>query len=382
MKYLYYSFIFLIVLSCSKSADTAIKLTIFNQNENIDYSKVFNASAFIPLETRDECLIGYVQDVCFFEDEIYILDGKSRKIYQFDKNGGFRQQIGSKGKGAGEYLRPVDIFYSKLDDCLKVYDSRKRTIFSFKRNGNFIGETKISVYCRKIEECGEFYYGYVGSGPYENSTNRSGVKAVKLSMSGKLIKKIKGRSRLIHDLSGAFCKGTTTSDIFFTEGLDYSLYMIHNDKVVPFLNLDFDRMSCSDKLLEELNKLSAREVPSKLKKCNCVYSIRSVLECDNKMLISFMYKQKMKHLLCSKKSKKLLEFFPAFLKSQTSAATFINPIMTYNNNFVEAVAPSTLFYLKKQKDNSVKRQIALNNLCEKLDMNSNPVLVIHQLKID
>jgi len=89
---------------------------------NIDKGNVVKLSTlgkqlqYIPLETKPECSIGKVYKV--ESNESYIFVNSFQKLFQFDKNGTFIRQIGTQGRGPGEYL-------SVQDFCI---DNRKKEV--------------------------------------------------------------------------------------------------------------------------------------------------------------------------------------------------------------------------------------------------------------
>lgn len=63
----------------------------------------FSHIQLIPLETNDDILIGYCEEVLQHQNRYYIFDRKPHKIHIFDKNGKFLFQIDKRGQGPGEY---------------------------------------------------------------------------------------------------------------------------------------------------------------------------------------------------------------------------------------------------------------------------------------
>jgi hypothetical protein len=66
---------------------------------------------YIPLETTPNSLIGSLNgvgldlaNIVFSDSFIFISDGE--KLLQFDRSGKFIKQIGSVGRGPGQYLQP------------------------------------------------------------------------------------------------------------------------------------------------------------------------------------------------------------------------------------------------------------------------------------
>lgn len=64
---------------------------------------------YIPLETTDSSLIGYIDKLLYRNNKYYIFDKEEKKIFVFDNNGKSIQIIRQTGQGPGEYLEPCDI---------------------------------------------------------------------------------------------------------------------------------------------------------------------------------------------------------------------------------------------------------------------------------
>lgn len=79
---------------------------------------------YIPLETKDECLIG--ENVYFDFDETHIIIGyyNCNTLYLFDRQGHFIRTIGTKGEGPREFNGIHNIFLNSnhivIDDASKV----------------------------------------------------------------------------------------------------------------------------------------------------------------------------------------------------------------------------------------------------------------------
>lgn len=59
---------------------------------------------YIPLETTPSSLMGEILHIQFTSDFIFITANPSNGLLQFDRKGKFIKQIGSKGRGPGEYI--------------------------------------------------------------------------------------------------------------------------------------------------------------------------------------------------------------------------------------------------------------------------------------
>ena len=62
---------------------------------------------YIPLETTDESLFAYCNNLEFYEDKIYLFDRLgAEKLFIFDKYGKFLNYVGDKGGASYEFYAP------------------------------------------------------------------------------------------------------------------------------------------------------------------------------------------------------------------------------------------------------------------------------------
>lgn len=64
--------------------------------------------SFVNLETKEECLIGNINQISVFNEYIYILSDDG--LYIFDLNGIYKQKIENSGNGPGEFITPYSFW--------------------------------------------------------------------------------------------------------------------------------------------------------------------------------------------------------------------------------------------------------------------------------
>lgn len=111
-----------------------------SSKESLDLSLLIDTTSVktIKLETTDQCLISSVKQIFLTDNHLFVLNSTPSEIFMFDKNGKFVRKIGSRGRGAGEYLN-IENFY--IDECRNeviVYDSEYCKAFVYGYNGNFM----------------------------------------------------------------------------------------------------------------------------------------------------------------------------------------------------------------------------------------------------
>jgi hypothetical protein len=90
--------------------------------EMIDFSEYVDSIRFIRLDNSDECLIGKIQKVIFYEGRYYIQDNKAGSIFVFDETGKFQCKISQKGQGPGEYVKISHLLFDYNKKQLLIYD--------------------------------------------------------------------------------------------------------------------------------------------------------------------------------------------------------------------------------------------------------------------
>ena len=89
---------------------------------------------YIPLETNQDSLIR-IDEIAFCDSFIFISD--SRKLLQFFRNGRFVRQIGSIGRGPGEYEVIWDICIDRSKEFIYII-AGKGNVVAFDFNGHHI----------------------------------------------------------------------------------------------------------------------------------------------------------------------------------------------------------------------------------------------------
>lgn len=116
-------------------------------------SQFISEQKFIELETFSDALIGSIDEVLIIKNCIFILDSKvSKQVYQFDTLGNFIRNIGTTGKGPGEYLRPDDISFDSNKNQLLVLSRQERKVNYYTyEEGKYIDEKWLKFAASEIQ---------------------------------------------------------------------------------------------------------------------------------------------------------------------------------------------------------------------------------------
>lgn len=96
---------------------------------------------YIPLETDSACLIERISNVSISDSFIFVSD--SRRLLQFDNHGNYLKQIGSIGRGPGEYSNIGDFLIDR--DNREVYVLSSRIVLVFDFNGQLKRDFKMKT---------------------------------------------------------------------------------------------------------------------------------------------------------------------------------------------------------------------------------------------
>lgn len=94
---------------------------------------------YIPLETTDSCLISNIISLIADDDYIFLLNGKTSEIFQFNRRGKFIRQIGRVGEGPGEYA-PYSIHTLSLNHSSKeiILNRRYQPALVYAYDGTYL----------------------------------------------------------------------------------------------------------------------------------------------------------------------------------------------------------------------------------------------------
>jgi Txe/YoeB family toxin of Txe-Axe toxin-antitoxin module len=117
--------------------DEKTEINVGIGSEIIDIKDMLDSVRYIHLETSDECLIGEINKIVYYDDKYYILDrAKTKKLLCFDSTGHFERLFGRTGQGPGEYVEPTDFMVTS--SYMIILDQFAHKLLFFDRDGNYI----------------------------------------------------------------------------------------------------------------------------------------------------------------------------------------------------------------------------------------------------
>ncbi|WP_301705613.1 6-bladed beta-propeller [uncultured Parabacteroides sp.] len=160
MKINYLFFVFVICCSCNKpkqaykvegaisgaaDSDSFVCYPIqddriivnLDNDQKVSLFDYFSHIELIPLETNDDILIGYCEDLVPFQNRYYIFDRKRAVVQIFDQDGKFISLIDKRGQGPGEYTPNLtSIFLNPFTGNIDITDMG--CIYSYDLTGKHV----------------------------------------------------------------------------------------------------------------------------------------------------------------------------------------------------------------------------------------------------
>ena len=138
--------IMIILIGCAqdtKKEENLVSIVVDWNSKDLDYSHwVEDSTLVVPLETKDDCLIGEITYLVYQNHKIYIADNLSKTVYIFDETGRLLSKLRAPGNGPKEYLEIAGFVVHNSQ--LVIYDKMKKKIFFYAEDGSFLNEKDAS----------------------------------------------------------------------------------------------------------------------------------------------------------------------------------------------------------------------------------------------
>ncbi|WP_158228538.1 6-bladed beta-propeller [Parabacteroides provencensis] len=150
----------IVINSCQKDTDkknmaNIDNITISNNDPHICLDSIIKDISFIPLQTIDDNLIGFISNLVFAENRIIVGDNISSKgIYLFDCKGNFLNKVGNIGNGPGEYNNFTYITLTPDKKSIIVIDGNNGKALYYDLNGKYIKDRNLPFRSEIVEQFG------------------------------------------------------------------------------------------------------------------------------------------------------------------------------------------------------------------------------------
>lgn len=109
---------------------------VIGTKKEVTLSKFTEIIKYVPLETVSGSILNTIRKIVIFKSFIYVSDHE--KLLKFSINGKFIKQIGSIGRGPGEYLGLGNFGINVNLGFVIIFDAKSQKILWYDTDGNFI----------------------------------------------------------------------------------------------------------------------------------------------------------------------------------------------------------------------------------------------------
>lgn len=115
-----------------------IKLDLAATENKLNLSEIVDSIRYVPLETTDLSIFGSVDKLIVTDKGEYLIADKeiTSALYLFDADGRFLKKIGNKGEGPEEYIGLEDVTYYNRN--IFIWDSKGRKILKYTMEGDVV----------------------------------------------------------------------------------------------------------------------------------------------------------------------------------------------------------------------------------------------------
>jgi hypothetical protein len=284
MKRKFYLLFVLVVISssCLQKLDQHQLNSVMVNPLNADstyLSEITSKIDMIILETNDSCLITGITEIEKSSEYLFINDA-GKRILQFDPTGKFIKQVGSNGRGPGEYIGIISIAIDNIRST--IYASAFNKILCYDFSGNFKYEIKAgySEFIIFIKDKLWTIYTKIGTRNIHNSDYINTTSLIRFDPDGK-----KHDTVLINKVFLSSFSGTINPQAFYISDLDSvqyiycpvlvpepepvmrdTLYELKENKLTPSLKLNFGKAG------EVINGKKQVFIKNIFRSCNYIFA--------------------------------------------------------------------------------------------------------------
>lgn len=206
-----------------------------------EYKKI----RFIPLETRNDVLIGDIDKIVVSENRFYVLDAfKAEGAFIYNWDGKLINKIKSKGKGPGEYTFIAGLAFDPYNNELVLVDCSQKKVIRYDQDGNYLSEQFFEFRPQSI--------GFIDKNTYVTETGDLGEPIIiTFEHDGKNKKKV---HNLIFglNLSRFHYLPRYNNNQYYFENLKDTIWKVEKEKLTPYLIIDFNEREIDKEGIEKL----------------------------------------------------------------------------------------------------------------------------------
>jgi hypothetical protein len=251
LKFFYYTLLALTISSCSRGQKRNSSISTIDIEANINKMDIVYLSQFtddieyIPLQTKEDLFLKGIAG-CRFSDSVILVNDYS-KCELFNSKGDFLNEIGTRGRGPGEFefLYQADLLKSKT-----IYIQSTDDLLEYKMNGSFL-----NMYRNTFRIDGDDIRGWnlindsLFFGNVANYSGQSKYKALILNKKGNVKYTFKNYDQFNRKKPCYGCPDQYVyfnifrSELFYKQFFIDTLFLLNNDyELIPKYSFNLGRL--------------------------------------------------------------------------------------------------------------------------------------------
>lgn len=345
-----------LVISCITYAQKpqTFKITeALELKKELKLSQLAKKVEYIQLETTSASILSEITKV-IIEDNIYIKtkDG----LFVFALDGKFLRKIGNRGKGPKEYLSMIDFDVNK--EAIYTLDVLSHKIFEFQKDGNFTKYIGYKCIPDKIVLSNQQIYLANSTDPTFWGDIDSGILLSGLDKMGQSLPPVKNSNR---EMPSAVTNiYNYKGNIHYRQTLNDTVFCLSNNQLSPRYLIDLGKYK-PIKTMYKKNEVIKTQTCSRIEESD-QFVFLWIKKVDNTTA----------NVVYDKTSPTLFAVKDGEFKNDIDNGISFWPEHVTNNKLVKTLWYPTISEIVKEK----KAGAALQKKYEKMDVNSNPILMI------
>lgn len=244
--------------SCKKNEVLNSDITYIDVNPDhsnkIKFINLIDSMYLIPLETKQENIIGTIKKIEVDHNNFYIIDYDGSPLQVYDRSGGFRHFIGRNGRGGGEYSELNDFYITS--NKIGILDFKK--VIHYSHLGEYQNSINLDELSTSFQPLGEnAFIHYISNGvAVDNTTDYLYTSGANMKPQKYFLKKGKYTDKFSMEMN-VFCPTedglrlrTDMSNIIYTYQEN-----IEDNPLIPTYGLNFGKYFPNDNFWKSTYKL-------------------------------------------------------------------------------------------------------------------------------
>lgn len=346
-------------------------------------SNVIDSIWYLKLsDVPSDILTNNLSKIKFYENRIYILDGKNKDLYVFDSEGKFQFPLHSSGLGPGEFSKVSSFSIDPHFNQIVVFDDSLSKILYYTIDGKFIKERKVGY--RFID------FEFLPNGKIAVDLNKTyndhipeieNNQLVVVDTTWKILSK--GAKYNAESERGFFFTGTTLihgmEGLFYLQPFTSTVYLIDsNSSFVPKININFGKNS----LPKDANfSVPFQEFMSSYGD-DYAFMVDNGFHLKDILFYEILYsKGNRRYVFYSRRTGDMFYGRPN-LDIEALGLFHVSTSLPDENVLVSYVSSEEVFQAKSVILDYGIKDNGLINLLENVESTDNPILIFYKLKTD